>query len=846
MLNFLLIATVNLFLFVSIGRVVAEYEEASLFASDCVTADNLYKLDVDAAQVGFSVVAAAPQRYALYAVNEDCYECSPSFVVNGGSSMCGVMWTPFSWTFTIWDNEKQMIVPGSTLDFTIGEHGWYNVSATFLPGVNPVLSTINMVTVEEPLNSLTALWIWLFVIFLPVIILNFTGGKIARWIRRFYYKISSYFFTVSFPKASANDTVNADADLSTPMKTSSTAAGGGAKNSEGSFWEVLVSPTSAADSIWQDKPSVDRDNMNPVRGADRDAEKGSLNTPLISSRPNDTPGGEGIKFRGADTPNIITQSNNNKTGKKTQSSRVDCLDTFRGMCLQLMIFVNFGGGGYWFFDHAAWNGLTFADVLFPWFMWVMGCSMALSYRRLHTNEYRGTEDDAYARRQDQKLVAGDETLATTGDAGVSPKRYTVSTVQEGSSKGWSEIHSEPNSPVKMTPNNSQQDDTRNSQSALLEAANSPDIVHSKSKEATIAPNAEDPWVLWKRVLRRTCILFCLGLFLNNGYQVIATGHWRIPGVLQYFAISTIVVAGTVILMRKRTAKMLAEYEERMISTGKMEVENIPPACVPSAEKVGTTVGAWWDFRESVMYCYYYEYAVMIGIFFVYLIICLAGSAPGCPAGYNGPGGIANSGDDAACTGGIHRYIDMKLFGSKHIYSQPTCKSLYACQSYDPEGLLGSMTACTLSYFGLITGRILLHYPGHKHRLQRWLGLGCLLCFFAGCLCGFSQNDGIIPINKNLWSASFGLVTAGGGMIGLSLTYVFVDMYGLWTGAPFRYLGLNSILIFCGHEILQEYFPFEWEQNYPTHMSLMLMNVFGATLWALIARYCYSVKFFLKV
>ena len=25
-----------------------------------------------------------------------------------------------------------------------------------------------------------------------------------------------------------------------------------------------------------------------------------------------------------------------------------------------MIFVNYGGGGYWFFDHSFWNGLTVA------------------------------------------------------------------------------------------------------------------------------------------------------------------------------------------------------------------------------------------------------------------------------------------------------------------------------------------------------------------------------------------------------------------------------------------------------------------------------------------------------
>eukprot|EP00981_Chlorochromonas_danica_P008113 scaffold2011_cov290-Ochromonas_danica.AAC.5 len=44
--------------------------------------------------------------------------------------------------------------------------------------------------------------------------------------------------------------------------------------------------------------------------------------------------------------------------KKPQ--RLRSLDSFRGISLLLMIFVNYGGGGYWFFDHAAWNGLTMA------------------------------------------------------------------------------------------------------------------------------------------------------------------------------------------------------------------------------------------------------------------------------------------------------------------------------------------------------------------------------------------------------------------------------------------------------------------------------------------------------
>ena len=45
-----------------------------------------------------------------------------------------------------------------------------------------------------------------------------------------------------------------------------------------------------------------------------------------------------------------------------------------------MIFVNYGGGGYWFFEHSKWNGLTVADLVFPWFIWIMGVSIVFSYK----------------------------------------------------------------------------------------------------------------------------------------------------------------------------------------------------------------------------------------------------------------------------------------------------------------------------------------------------------------------------------------------------------------------------------------------------------------------------------
>ena len=65
-----------------------------------------------------------------------------------------------------------------------------------------------------------------------------------------------------------------------------------------------------------------------------------------------------------------------------RKERLRSLDTFRGISLVIMMFVNYGGGHYWFFAHSKWNGLTVADLVFPWFIWIMGTAMAYSFQSL--------------------------------------------------------------------------------------------------------------------------------------------------------------------------------------------------------------------------------------------------------------------------------------------------------------------------------------------------------------------------------------------------------------------------------------------------------------------------------
>lgn len=67
-----------------------------------------------------------------------------------------------------------------------------------------------------------------------------------------------------------------------------------------------------------------------------------------------------------------------KTSRKRV--RVESLDTFRGLTIAGMIFANYGGAGYVFLEHKPWDGITAADFVFPFFIFSMGASIALSTR----------------------------------------------------------------------------------------------------------------------------------------------------------------------------------------------------------------------------------------------------------------------------------------------------------------------------------------------------------------------------------------------------------------------------------------------------------------------------------
>lgn len=67
-----------------------------------------------------------------------------------------------------------------------------------------------------------------------------------------------------------------------------------------------------------------------------------------------------------------------------EKKRLVSLDTFRGLTIAGMIIVNMPGSWDSVFPpllHASWNGLTLTDLVFPFFLFIVGVSIVLAYTR---------------------------------------------------------------------------------------------------------------------------------------------------------------------------------------------------------------------------------------------------------------------------------------------------------------------------------------------------------------------------------------------------------------------------------------------------------------------------------
>jgi predicted acyltransferase len=124
------------------------------------------------------------------------------------------------------------------------------------------------------------------------------------------------------------------------------------------------------------------------------------------------------------------------------------------------------------------------------------------------------------------------------------------------------------------------------------------------------------------------------------------------------------------------------------------------------------------------------------------------------------------------------------------------------KTWDPEGVLSTFPAIATALLGLLAGAWLRSKVEPTRKAVGFVA-GGLLLFVLGLLWGEAAPVWLrFPVNKNLWSPSFVLLTAGLGSALFGLTWWLVDLRGVrgWTG-PFVTYGKNAIAVYVGSEVL---------------------------------------------
>ena len=200
------------------------------------------------------------------------------------------------------------------------------------------------------------------------------------------------------------------------------------------------------------------------------------------------------------------------------------------------------------------------------------------------------------------------------------------------------------------------------------------------------------------------------------------------------------------------------------------------------------------------------------------------------------------------------YLDRVILGTNHIWTGSV--------TYDPEGPMSTIPAIATAMLGVIAGRWIALRD--KPLLERITGL-----FAAGAIgmvLGLMWNWSF-PINKNLWTSSYVMFTAGMACIALATIMWIVDYCNVkWWTKPFVVFGVNPIVAFVGSGVMARLIYTLWHVNYngasvsiqnatyqilfaswlPPRVASLAFAISFVLLWYGILLVLYRRKLFLKV
>ena len=147
-------------------------------------------------------------------------------------------------------------------------------------------------------------------------------------------------------------------------------------------------------------------------------------------------------------------------------------------------------------------------------------------------------------------------------------------------------------------------------------------------------------------------------------------------------------------------------------------------------------------------------------------------------------------------GSLTAWIDQNFLPGIHHADKP----------YDPEGLFGILTASVNALLGALAGRWIMHREATGPRKAALLAAAGLALLLFGWLWHLH-----LPVNKELWTSSFVLVTCGWSALLLALFYWVIDVLGApenrkmrwtrWLAFPLAVIGANALLAYLARSLI---------------------------------------------
>jgi predicted acyltransferase len=204
--------------------------------------------------------------------------------------------------------------------------------------------------------------------------------------------------------------------------------------------------------------------------------------------------------------------------------------------------------------------------------------------------------------------------------------------------------------------------------------------------------------------------------------------------------------------------------------------------------------------------------------------------------------------DLSKDGNLAAYVDRAILGTNHMWA--------SAKTWDPEGLMSTLPAVATVLLGVFAGRWIRSDRSPAERL-----VGLFLAGNAAVVAGWVWNAAF-PINKNLWTSSYVLFTAGLAMHVLAVCYWWVDVRGRRRWAmPFAWFGMNAIFAFFfsgvmarllnlvkvdGRPVKAVIFDGAFDSWLPTHDASLLFALCFVALWTGIVWAMHRRRWYWKV